>query len=128
MSQDGSNPYDRKQSTRQSDFNTEHFQLRFNLKNELSMELSDWLSSPVIINGCENKMKISIIYESYKISKHPSESNSILIQNAKTKAQMETVFSGFVFKGDGILFTLMILWQKNLIPDHIKGNVSRHTN
>ena len=85
MFQEGSNPYDIEQSTINKEFNTEHFQLKFNLKNELSMELSDWLSSPVIINGCENKMKTTLIYESYKISKHPSDSNSILIQNAKTK-------------------------------------------
>jgi len=89
--QEGSNPYDIEQSTINKDFNIEHFQLKFNLKNELSMELSDWLSSPVIINGCDNKMKTTLIYESYKISKHPSEPNSILIQNAKTKETMRKV-------------------------------------
>ena len=63
-------------------FDTEQFQLKFHLKNDLTLETTDWLSSPVFIQA---DMKILLHYEGYIISKHPADCNTILIKDSKSK-------------------------------------------
>ena len=65
-------------------------QLRFHLKEELKMESSDWLTSIVFIKT-DNRMRLSVNYKMYTITRHPADLNSILIKNSKSKEVIQKV-------------------------------------
>ena len=65
-------------------FDIEQHQLKFNLQTGLSLETSDWLSTAVFLKSESCKRKL-IKYEDYTISLHPSEDNTILIRDSKSK-------------------------------------------
>jgi len=65
-------------------------QLRFHLKDDLKMESSDWLTSIVFIKT-DNRMRLSVNYKIYTITRHPADLNSILIKNTKSKEVIQKV-------------------------------------
>ena len=54
------------------------------------MESSDWLTSIVFIKT-DNRMRLSVNYKMYTITRHPADLNSILIKNTKSKEVIQKV-------------------------------------
>ena len=85
------NPRQNSYKTVEKSFDLETFQLKFNLKNDLQLEMTDWLSTPEFIS--DTKFKLNVNFASYNIVRHPADKNSILVKDIKTKEVIRKVIS-----------------------------------
>ena len=85
------NPRQNAHHTVEKTFDLETFQLKFNLKNDLQLEMTDWLSTPVFISEAATQFKLNLNYANYNIIRHPADKNSILVKDVKTKEVIKKV-------------------------------------